>query len=83
MDILGYWENNYVYYCGYEFEDIRLLIFLVFDFSPDDPSNALAEKELYDLNIYPALRNVEDTHQKKYIFNEKYLDVLNAGIGGV
>lgn len=81
---LEYWQDKHIYFCGYEFEDARLVFFLVFDFEPDKPSekaddkrcSEIAEKEIYELNINPILRNVEHTFHKKFIFNEDYLKIL-------
>ncbi len=81
---LEYWQDKHVYFCGYEFEEVTLVIFLIFDFDPDVSNNNLfdtfAEKELPDLLVDPVLKNVEDTHHKQYIFNEKYLGVLKQNI---
>jgi hypothetical protein len=84
MKQLEYWQDKHVYFCGYEFEDTRLVFFLIFDFEPDKPSQKngdkrcteIAERELYEININPILRYVEHQFHKRQIFNEDYLNIL-------
>jgi hypothetical protein len=82
-----YWKDKHVYFCGYQFEGKHLVIVLVFDFDPDQPSgdkekrsDQKAEKELISIYLNPILRRVEDTYHKKCIFNEDYLRVLQDKI---
>ncbi len=85
---LEYWQDKYVYFCGYEFEDTRLVFFLIFDFEPDKPSEKndgknctkIVEKEIYGFNINPILRYVEHQFHKRVIFNEDYLNILKEKI---
>ncbi|MGD2084727.1 MAG: hypothetical protein PVH61_00965 [Candidatus Aminicenantes bacterium] len=82
-----YWKDKHVYFCGYQVERKHLVIFLVFDFDPDQASgdkdksaSQKAERELIFIDLNPILRRVEDTYHKKAIFNKDYLSVLQDKI---
>lgn len=72
----GHWAERPVYFSGYQLEDIRLVIFLVFDVDPDGK----IESEIRFIYLNSVLRSVEDIYHKNKIFDKCYLKFLKKVI---
>lgn len=71
-----YWEDKFIYFSGYQLENKRLVIFLVFDI---DPTSQI-ESEIRFIYLNSVLRSVEDIYHKDQIFDSDYLGLLTKHI---